>query len=254
MEINIIKKIDLLLSSPKYQKSIVALIGAILIIVLLIPFVIVPQLQVVLKARDDITQAKVLLKKLQDKKTSLQTMDDAKLRHDLSLATLAIPTSKDIGAALVTLDILAQKNLVTLGNYSSTVGSIEGGSDLKVNPNAPQLSAPSIRITIAVVGEKENIKAFLSAVTTALPLMEVDEISAAKNITTIGISSYYKPILASAPALDSQLPSADKFNPVLTLLASRSAQIGLSVDTTPPIDFSQPSQDLQLFKRANPFF
>lgn len=222
---------------------------SIVLIALLVPFIIIPQVQAILQVREEIDVGRKRFIRLEEKRTKLQLGDTTKLRHDLSLTTLALPSTKDIGAALVTLDILAQKNGITVGNFSSSIGAIDEVNETK-GSGTVLVGAPSIKLSVAVIGEEAKIKNFLTSLTLALPLMRVEEIVLSKREATITLSVYYKPIIANLPPVDSELPSFEKLAPTLSTLASRSAQLGLSIDTT---NFD--SENIQQkFQRSNPFF
>lgn len=231
----------------KNQKSVFMPVAILFVLLLLALFFIIPQVQLLLKVREDLREGKDRFSRLEAKKAQLQSTS-AKLGTDFALSSLAIPSSKDIGLMLVTLDIIAQRSSVVLGNFTTSVGSLDD-STAKTGGSI----APSINMIISVKGETTTIRNFLKNLLISLPLLKIDSISQTKNSTSIVLTFFYKPIITTLPSVDSELPKLDKFQKTIDTLASRSAQLGLSIQQPSAEDQNLP-QVPQLFQRSDPFF
>jgi Tfp pilus assembly protein PilO len=222
---------------------------AIILFLVIIPFIIIPQVQLLSVVRNDIAKGKERLAHLEDKNAKLEQADVADLQQQFALSSAALPSTKDIGSLLVAIDILSQKHGVTLSDFSTSLGILD---------EAPALGAgapsPSLVIAVAIGGNLENIKAFLEAISASLPIVSVSNVSFSKNGAAISLVFYYKPIVTSLPPVDSDLPDLTRYKETIATLSARRALTGSQPLTIPNFEDQSAPAKPQIFNRPDPFF
>ena len=228
---------------PKDQRSlIIPALGIVLL--LLIPILIVPQVQLLFQVAREIEDQKFYISKLENKRTQLTTIGDEELRANFLLSSAALPSSKDVGGSLVALDALAQEHRVTIVNFTTT------DTDEKLTS---RVAAPAIAITVTVQGGRQEIQDFVDDLGRSLPLMNVKGIALIKNKAAIALASYYKPIDTKLPPPELPLPLFSDFNQTIATLSSFTKQT--SFVEGPPVSYQEDSSGFNpTGGRENPFF
>ena len=215
------------------------------LLILLIPFLIVPQVRLLFETSRDIEEGRGRLLRLEDKRSKLLATGEL-LRQHFLLASSALPSGKDVGIVLVALDALSQKHGVTLANFSTSALE-EGGEQSKEGTTG----VPAILVTVTVKGERTNITSLIEELEKSLPLMRIKAIAVVKDSAAISLASYYKPVQTALPPSDTPLVSLSDFNETIATLSSFTKQTSFQ-EASPgqeKIEFLPSSGG-----RENPFF
>lgn len=218
----------------------------VLILVLLFPIVIIPQIRFLFEARSNIDKAQDRLVSLEAKRQRLERLDREKLVKDARLTSLALPSDRDnIYLILDTLELLSSQSQVGLGRYSISPGVADKGPNIA--------GTPYIQIKLNVKTDRDKLRVFLQNLSRALPLTKVDTVSFTARDTGLTLSFFYKPEETELPSLSTNLSSLHpSYDEIIEELSDRS-----NVALTPqPLE--EPIESLpttpQTTDRSNPFF
>ncbi|HSX40642.1 MAG TPA: hypothetical protein VLF68_03430 [Candidatus Saccharimonadales bacterium] len=153
--------------------------------VLLILFVIMPQVQNFLTAQSQEAQAKAKVTTLKQSIAVLSSLSDSQVNQNFQIATTAMPDSKDFAGVLSAITGAASKSNVTLGDYSFTPGNLSPGKD--------DLRSPTMQVTLTVNGGAQSATSFAQALLHSLPLSQINNIKINNSQTSLTVSFYYKP-------------------------------------------------------------
>lgn len=155
--------------------------------VLLLIFVILPQLQTLVTQRDEGTALGERIDLLQKNYTFLSSLSEPELDKQLQIATSTLPTEKDFPGIVAAITASAVNSGVTLGDFSFAVGELSSKS-------ATFSVVPTLQMTLSLVGGAENVKRFVHALGGTLPLSQVTSVQLNNNNASVIVSFFYKPL------------------------------------------------------------
>lgn len=192
---------------------------------ILIVFVIYPQLTGFFKGQEDLQIAEQKLKKLQVKASDLENLDEDDLKKKLNFALVALPLEKDYATIIGVFQRLTAESGMSLENLQ--VGGGGAGADKKTS---------GYSIKLELLGTKPGLDQLLGKIGQAPQVMKVSGIEVTSFKTDVNVALtidvFYLPAPTSLGALDSDLPKiTDEEQKLLARLASISPA---SVPTTTP--------------------
>lgn len=218
----------------------------IVVLMLLFPVIIIPEIRFLFEVRSNITQVENRLTALKTKRQRLETLDREKLARDVRLTSLALPSDKDnVYLILDALELVSSESDVGLGRYSISPGTGQKGPSVA--------GIPYIQIKINVKADREQLSLFLQNLSQVLPLTKVDAITSTNKDSALTLSFFYKPETSTLPALSGELPALHaKYDEIIEDLSNRS-NVNLA-----PQPLEEPIESLpttpQTTDRSNPFF
>lgn len=219
------------------------LISAVVIFtcILLILFLIVPQIQNVLsiKAQEEEYRQKIAV--LKDNIAFLNNLNETELTSQTKLVAKALPPEKDFVSILYVLSTVAESSGVALGDFAFEVGDL--------SPSASQGgSYPSVEVSISLRGDVAGVKRFLTTLAKRLPLSEVVTISGNSSNVTMLIDFYYRSFPSLAFQDDVRIPVQSKADKeLLKTLEAWQPSAGPAFSASPP---ASPSAS----RRSGPFY
>ena len=231
------KKLKLLQFYQNYKLIIFpVLVG--LASLILIGFVILPQIFGILGARKNLNEEQEKLNILEAKADELTYLDAKDLDQKLSLALYGLPSEKDFTVIIDTM-----RQLTALSGVSMV--------SLKFNPRNTVAKASSFGINISVLGSKENLDSFMDAVeqsprTMKIVSVEVFPSGAGAVSAEVAIEAYYSATPKSLGSVDAPLPKiSEQDETLLGELQASLAAAGPGVISGPTVDVPR--------GKANPF-
>jgi Tfp pilus assembly protein PilO len=188
---------------------------AVAVVVLIFSFI--PSITAIGEAGSKLRFAEEKLATLKQKSETLNNLNEAQLKSQLSVLEAALPSDNSIAGLLTGIENLARTNSVTLDSFNSSPGL-----------NAT-VSAKPITFTTTISGDADNVWKFLKSLYTTSRLINVNTVSYKDSKTNLGLSVYYRPMNESLGEITSpvfELNSEDKKN--LTIISSYTSL------TTPP--------------------
>lgn len=162
--------------------------------IILIFGIIIPQMEGVGELREEIESQIESNESLRKSGNVLSSINDAQLDEDLSLVLRALPARKSIGAIYEALTLTAVDSNVTIGSLNLQVGSVyevEGSEASKKKVKG----IPFLNMVVRVNGNSSSdaIK-FAALLYKAVPLVEINSISATDSNGKYEVDFYFKPI------------------------------------------------------------
>lgn len=225
------KKGNLVLIYQKYRMIIFPVV-IVLSCLILIVFVMIPQLGKLLKNSKTETDFKTKSESLNTKAEALENLDEKDLQKKLKDVVTSFPQEKDF----ITLITLLQK-ITTESGFNMTSLSFGGGSSKDTGYG----------ITIEVTGPKSILARLLNSIETSLRLMRVEriEISSGKAgdviSANLAISALFSPLPGNLGSIDSPLPEISSGEEELLARLSRVQEMPLT------------TVDLSATGKSNPF-
>ncbi|MFA5933326.1 MAG: hypothetical protein WCV81_03650 [Microgenomates group bacterium] len=134
-----------------------------LVCLLIIGFVIVPQMLEIFKERESSGVLFNRIDLLNKKANELNAIDDTKLQQNLVTALTVMPTDRDVPQAMAVLQDLISKSNLSLKSTSYAAGSKTSGQN-------------SFQLTISVLGPLDSARSFLNSLREAPRIYQVDSI------------------------------------------------------------------------------
>lgn len=165
------------------------LIGfTIIVCVVLVLFVIIPQVNNWFSVRDEVIATRQRIRILQDNNTFLKNMDKNRLSEEVQTATTALPIEKDFSAILSVISDSALVSGVSMNDYSFSVGTVDG----KAVKQQKQTGMDSMRVTVVLSGTIRNVRRFISEVEKSLPIAEVVALDGTDQSVAVTVQFYHK--------------------------------------------------------------
>lgn len=201
MDINSSKKVNLDINGPltlyRYKNYLLPLV-VILVCVLLMFFIIIPQIKQYFASQEELKTEKQKLNVLKNNYNFLSNLDEAKSDADLSTLSLALPPNKDFVGMLGAISQVAAKTNVQVGNFEFSLGNLSSVSSQGLT------AYPSIKININLSGDAESINKLAAELYKTVPVAEVTSIKYTGNTAILVILFYYKPF--TPQNVDDQTP------------------------------------------------
>lgn len=150
-----------------------------IIVILLAIVFIKPKIDEIFTIKNNIITDSAKLIRITEKVSFLENQNVDKLKSDVKISESAIPSEKDIPYFLSTLDFLANEASVSVVSVHTSPGRISTESGLlaskeeKVDSN----QVGKVSLNVVVEGSFESLKAFLTKMSSSLPLQSVNSIN-----------------------------------------------------------------------------
>lgn len=170
----------------RYKGLIIPFFVIFISLLLFIKFII-PQIQGLLAARQEIKAANDKLSVMKNNFNILNSLDDAMLENQFQVVSNALPSTKDFNGILNALSIASAKTGASLGSFSFKVGDLSAIKD----------SAGKhlfLKLSLNVNGDINTVNNFINTLNNTLPLSEVTSVEMESKNSTLTITFYYKPL------------------------------------------------------------
>lgn len=189
MDITKDKKVNLELSNLtvlyQHYKDYFLPLGVILACVLIVFFVVIPQLQQYFSLQEQLKNETQKLAVLKSNYFFLTNLDDAKSNSNLSVLSLALPQNKDFAGIMNAISYASAKVGVSVGDFEFSVGELSGADE-------GVTSYPSIKIDVSLVGSVQDIIQFVAELYKTAPVNEATSVKISGNSGNITVLFYYK--------------------------------------------------------------
>lgn len=179
--------IDITVITALYRKYKMYVIpaGIIFICILLILFVIIPQVENIFAMQKEEKETREKIASLKKNAAFVQNINQSEEQSQFFITLKALPVEKDYIGILDAIGIASQKAGVATGDYSFQVGSLsqkEADAGTKIG----------LRLTI--IGGITETKQFLSELKRSLPLSEVSSTNVNLQSSDMTVAFHYKPL------------------------------------------------------------
>ncbi len=169
----------------RHHKEFLLPIGVILVSVLVIIYVIFPQIQQYFNSQDLVKTEQQKLDMLKGNYALLTTLNDSKMTSNLKMLSLALPAQKDFAGIIDAISYISTKTGVSVGNFEFSLGNLSAS-------NFGGTAYPSTKINISLKGSSKGITNFAHEIVKTMPVAEVTSINISGNIGSLTILFYYK--------------------------------------------------------------
>jgi hypothetical protein len=184
------KKINIdfenLLVLYKHYKDFLLPIGVILVSILVIIYVVFPQIQQYFSSQDLVKAEQQKLDALNSNYNLLTSLDDAKIASNLDTLSAALPPEKDFAGIIDAISYVSAKTGVSVGNFEFSLGDLSAS-------NFAGTAYPSTKIDISLKGDPKSIVEFAHELTKTMPIAEVTALNISGDSGTLTVLFYYKP-------------------------------------------------------------
>ncbi len=142
--------------------------------------VIIPQFKNWLALQEQIARNKAKVVALQESLSTLTGANDTDLDNQLHVAARALPIEQDLLSILVAINQAGISSGVSINDYS--IQAQDAGTS----------GQQATSFSILVSGTLDNLKQFITAIKTELPLADISEIKTSQDQSSINISFFYK--------------------------------------------------------------
>jgi len=143
-------------------------------------FLLIPKWKSIGKMAKQSESVRVKKDEFVAKVQTLSTIEEGQLKTYYSLASLAVPESKDVSLALFAFSEPARKNGFFLNELSFDLGEIEAESEKEETTTKPKtaslLSTDRVTANMSLVGSSQSADSLFSDLEKGLPLMQIDKL------------------------------------------------------------------------------
>ncbi len=165
------------------------LIGiTVFVCVMLISFVIIPQIGSWFSIREEVIATRQRIRVLKDNIAFMNNLDRNRLTAEVETATTALPLEKDFNNILSVISDAAMTSGVSMNDFSFNVGAVEG----KTKNDQKKSGLNSMRVTVVLSGPVQNVRKFISQVEKSLPLSEVVALDGTDQSVAVTVQFYQK--------------------------------------------------------------
>jgi len=157
--------------------------------VLILFFIVNPQISQYLSSQDKLKTQTQKLQVLKNNYSFLASMDDVKSDADISSLSKVLPLQKDFVSSMNAISYAASKTGVSVGNFQVSVGNLEKDDNLG---GVTAVSYPYMQIQIDLGGKADTIFQFINVLYKTAPIAEVSKIKFDQSSATLFINFYYK--------------------------------------------------------------
>jgi Tfp pilus assembly protein PilO len=170
----------------KHYKGFLLPIGVILASILVIIYIIFPQIQQYFSSQGLVSVEQQKLSTLKNNYNLLVSLDDAQIASNLKTLSSALPAQKDFAGIIDAISYVSAKTGVSVGNFEFSLGNLSAS-------NFAGTAYPSTKIDISLKGDAKNIANFVSEIVKTMPIAEVTAVNMSGSTGTITVLFYYKP-------------------------------------------------------------
>lgn len=166
-----------------------------LVCLIIIVFVIIPQITGLFAERDKVGVLTNKIELLNNKAKELEGLDETILKQDLVTALTILPTERDVPQAMAALQDIITKSNVSLKSTSYSVASRESGQD-------------SFSLTISIIGSLASTRDFMNNLREGSRIFKIESISSKIQTdnslvsTDLPLTVFYQPAPATVLTLD----------------------------------------------------
>lgn len=168
--------------SKYYSPSVYA--GIILISIILLIFVIYPQIVNLANINAQVNQLKTEIATLQNNVNNINNMSDSDINNYLTLTNKAVPVTKDFSGLVQSVNMAAIEAGVNLEDYSVKVGQLKGNDSTIYD---------KFILGVTIDGNTSDIVRFLTSIKQKFPLLTVQDITIADNKANVDLQAAYVP-------------------------------------------------------------
>lgn len=161
--------------------------GIVIVCLLLIFFVLIPQLQQYAQQRSQIKEVEQRITILKNNLSILSAINEEAAAKQLSVVLNALPEDKDFAGILYAVGSASSKAGVGIGDFTFQVGELSAKSVITKN-------LPTVIMNLNVLGPPQQVEIFLQELAKTFPLSNVTEISLNGTSSQLVVQFYYKPI------------------------------------------------------------
>ncbi len=210
----------------KYKIYIIPVVAC-LIAILLVFYLIIPEIQQWFDSQNKMVQVETKINELNQSMNTIKNINSNELDTDVQTATTALPEGKDFADILSSISDAAEQSGTSLGDYSFQVGDLSTTKDL---------TDSFLQLNITLTGNIDHIRQFVSSLQNEFPISRVIEIHLTSNKSAaLTIVFYYKAVPQIAYTADTLLQplSPDEQKIISSLQSQNSAPIVPPIETIP---------------------
>jgi hypothetical protein len=185
------KKINLDIENLKilylHYKAFLLPFGVVVVSVLMIFYLIFPQIQQYFNLQDTIGIEQQKLDTLVGNYNFLNSLDDNQVNSNYQLLTGALPPEKDFAGIINAITYVSGQTGVAVGDFQFSLGNLSPS-------NLSGTAYLSTKIEISLKGSPQNVVAFTREIIKTIPIADVDSLSVGQNSSDIVLVFYYKPL------------------------------------------------------------
>ncbi len=206
----------------------VAVVGCLILLF----YVIIPQVTSWFSIRDEIIATRERISVLQDNINFMNNLDKGQMNTQIQTAAGALPPEKDFGSMLDVLSGAAVSSGVSLNDFSFQVGNVASSSGMVLDERHKNLA--SVKITVVALGSVDKVKKFISTVQNSVPISEVVNIDGSGQTISISIQFYQKNLKDVKIQEDQPLKplSAEKFALLQQLNTWKKSQTNVNFESS----------------------
>jgi hypothetical protein len=173
----------------RHYKDYAIPVVVILLSVLILFFIVNPQINQYLSSQDQLKTQTQKLQVLKNNYSFLTNMDDARSDADISSLSKVLPLQKDFVSSMNAISYAASKTGVAVGNFQVNVGDLAKDD----NPTGiTVITYPFMQIQIDLGGNADAIFQFINVLYKTAPIAEISKIKFDQGTATLVINFYYK--------------------------------------------------------------
>ena len=170
----------------KHYKGFLLPMGVILISIIVIIYIIFPQIQQYASSQNLVSVEQQKLDMLNANYSVLTSLDDAQIADDFKKLSFVLPPQKDFAGIIDAISYVSAKTGVSVGNFEFSLGNLSA-------ENFSGTAYPSTKIDISLKGDSKNIANFVSEIVKTMPIAEVTSVNISGSVGTLSLLFYYKP-------------------------------------------------------------
>jgi hypothetical protein len=209
----------------QHYKEFLLPLGVILVSILVILYVVFPQIQQYSDSQNLVKAEQQKLDTLNNNYTLLTSLDDTTITTDLNTLSIALPAQKDFAGIIDAISYVSAKTGVAVGNFQFSLGDLSSS-------NFGGTAYPSTKIDLTITGSTQNLASFAHEIIKTKPVAEVSSINISGGTGSLTILFYYKPFPAQNVSDETQIMplSSDQLSLIKGVSAWNSVeQAGLPV-------------------------
>lgn len=203
--------------------------GVGLICLLIIGFIIVPQISELFSEREKVGTLTNRINLLNNKAKELENLDEAKIKQDLVTALTVLPTGRDVPEAMAVLQGIIAKSNLSLTSTSYSTGSRDAGK------------ADSFSLSISVLGSIDSTSDFLINLKEGSRIFKVESITlkiqpeGSLVSVDLPLTVFYQAVPSTVLSLDAPVAKIDaKEEELIKNLTKFVAQPSVATSSTEP--------------------
>ena len=172
--INNLGKVNLDIENIKvlynHYKEFLLPVGVILASILVIIYIIFPQIQQYFSSQSLVSVEQQKLNTLKNNYNLLVSLDDTQITSNLKTLSSALPAQKDFAGIIDAISYVSAKTGVSVGNFEFSLGNLSAS-------NFAGTAYPSTKLEISLKGDSKNIANFVSEIVKTMPIAEVTAVN-----------------------------------------------------------------------------